>query len=64
MQGIRRYIKNADLFVCDSSYPKGQSSVVHLDTSEIGEIANTSHVKKLLLDHFYPRFAKYDLSKR
>jgi ribonuclease BN (tRNA processing enzyme) len=62
-KGLEDTSKNADLFVCDSSYPKGQSSVVHLDTSEIGEIANTSHVKKLLLDHFYPRFAKYDLVK-
>ena len=60
-EGLEKVSENADIFVCDTSYPKGKSAPSHLDTSDIGEIAKKSKVKKLILDHFYPQFSNYDL---
>lgn len=53
--------KQADLFICDSSYSKGNSNLAHLDTYQIGDIAQNSNVKKLVLTHIYPKSENIDL---
>ncbi len=59
--GVEMASKNADLFVCDASYVKGKASPAHMDTMEIGEIARTNGVKKVVLTHFYPNTEGVDL---
>ncbi|PJB23308.1 hypothetical protein CO112_01120 [Candidatus Dojkabacteria bacterium CG_4_9_14_3_um_filter_150_Dojkabacteria_WS6_41_13] len=54
--GVENASENADVFVCDTSYPKGKVNTVHLNSAEIGEISTKSKVKKLILDHFYPQY--------
>lgn len=64
-QGIKDAAQNADIFVCDASFPKGtlgsSSGVVHMDTLEIGAIARDAKVKKVYLTHFYPQYKNIDL---
>jgi len=62
--GLRSACKDADVFVCDTSFPKTfPVGKVHLNTTEIGNIANQCHVKKLILDHFYPQWNQEELEK-
>lgn len=60
-EGLKNVSKQADLFICDASYSKGNSNFAHLDTYEIGEIAQSSEVKKVVLTHFYPDTKDIDL---
>jgi ribonuclease BN (tRNA processing enzyme) len=60
-EGIKDACKNADLFICDTSFPKNKNTTSHMNTTEIGEISQQGKVKKLILDHFYPQFSQYDL---
>ncbi len=60
-QGVRDACRNANLFVCDASYSKGNSSPAHMDTASIGDISQNSQVKKVLLTHFYPQVENMDL---
>jgi len=60
-QGLADASKEADLFVCDASYAKDKGSPAHLNTNEIGEIAQSSKVKKVVLTHFYPNTEQIDL---
>jgi ribonuclease BN (tRNA processing enzyme) len=60
--GLGRACKDADLFICDTSYAKGQGgNVAHLDTYGIGEVCEQGKVKKVVLTHFYPLNDKVDL---
>ena len=59
--GVEKASKGADLFLCDTSYAKGQGSPAHMDTNEIGEIAEKGKVKKVVLTHFYPNTKEIDL---
>lgn len=59
--GLEKVSKKADLFVCDCSYAKGKSSPAHMDTHQIGEIAEKAKPKKVVLTHFYPNLEKLDL---
>lgn len=60
-KGLEDASKQADLFICDSSYSKGNSNLAHLDTYEVGEVAENSKVKKLVLSHIYPKSEQADL---
>lgn len=60
--GVEKACQDADLFVCDCSMPKGDRNNVHMTSDEIGEISRDGKVKKLILDHFYPSFADFDLA--
>lgn len=60
-QGLSDVCKDVDIFICDTSNAKGYGSPAHLDTLEIGEIAQASAVKKLVLTHFYPKTDDIDL---
>ncbi len=61
--GIRNACKNADIFICDTSYPKGENSSAHMNTHEIGTITSKSKVKKIISSHFYPHYNKINLTK-
>lgn len=61
--GVEKACKNSDIFVCDTSCPKGMSNPAHMDTHDIAEIASKQNVKKVLLSHFYPEYDKIDLIK-
>lgn len=54
--------KNADLFICDASYAKGRGGAAHMDTLDIGEIAEKAKAKKVVLTHFYPNTEEVDLA--
>lgn len=45
---------DADILICESSFPDDRKLVGHLTPSEAGEIARQAGVKKLVLTHFYP----------
>ena len=57
---LREFSENADLLICESTYLQGQIRMTdtHLYASEAGKIAYDSHVKKLLLTHFWPHLSK------
>lgn len=62
--GVKKACKNADLFICDASFPASYKvNNVHMNTTEIAEISKEGKVKMIILDHFYPQFANYDLVK-
>lgn len=60
-QGVKDASKNTDLFICDASYSKGNGSPAHMDTISIGEICQSSQVKKVILTHCYPESENMDL---
>lgn len=60
-RGLQDVCQNADLFVCDASFPGEMKGDVHVNALEIGEIAQKGNVKKVMLSHFNDHFADYDL---
>lgn len=58
--GLIDFIKDADLFICESTFLIGQARINnnHLYAHEAGEIAKLANVKKLLLTHFWPEIDK------
>lgn len=60
-EGLENACKNADLFICDTSYKVGKGSSAHLDTYEIGEMSRENKVKKVVLTHIYPNLENVDL---
>jgi ribonuclease BN (tRNA processing enzyme) len=61
-KGIEEAIQNADLFIADSSLPKGSPDFhVHLTTEQIGEISQRNQVKKVVLSHLMPKYFDRDL---
>lgn len=61
--GIKKACKNADLFICDTSQAKGNGNPSHMDTTDIGNIAEESGVKKVVLSHLYTQTDSIDLVK-
>lgn len=56
---LREFSRNADLFICESTFLKGQNRIDgHLFAYEAAEIARDAQVKKLLLTHFWPEIDK------
>lgn len=58
--GLIDFIKDADLFICESTFLIGQARINnnHLYAHEAGEIAKLANVKQLLLTHFWPEIDK------
>jgi len=50
-EGIKEAAKEVDLFVVDSSMPKGQGNEYHLATDQIADICRENGVKKVILSH-------------
>lgn len=61
--GVEKACRKADIFVCDASYAKGKHTLAHMDTEEVGIIAQKNQVKKVILIHFYPQTENLDLVK-
>ena len=59
--GVEEVCKDADIFVCDASYAKGGSNTAHIDTYDVGMIAQEGKVNKVILSHLYPQTNKMDL---
>ncbi|NTW46342.1 MAG: ribonuclease Z [Candidatus Moranbacteria bacterium] len=59
--GVEKASRRADIFICDASCAKGRASAAHMDTWEIGEIAQANGVKKVVLTHFFPNTEGIDL---
>lgn len=57
---LRSFAKNADLFICESTFLKGEyrQDDYHLYAYEAGKIARDANVKKLMLTHFWPETDK------
>jgi len=55
---------NADLMVCESSFPDEMKVKGHLTPSLAGEIATRANVGKLVLTHFYPQCDATDMVKQ
>ena len=53
--------RDADLFVCDSSFPDGQYVEGHLTPGLAGGYAQRAGAKRLALTHFYPECEGHDL---
>lgn len=55
---LATFAKNADLLIANNAVPETAGEVaknLHMTPSEIGEIANSAQVRKLLLSHFMQR---------
>ena len=53
--------EQADVFVCECSYPGSSGAGDHLAAEQVGWIAAKARVKKLVLVHMYPHTLKSDL---
>lgn len=60
-EGIKIVSKDADLFIVDSSNPKGIETDCHLNTAQIGQICKDSNVKKVVLSHLKSEVVDKDL---
>lgn len=54
---------NADILICESSFPDDLKVDGHLTPALAGEIAQKAGVKKLVLTHFYPECRNRDLER-
>jgi len=55
--------KNANILICESSFPDSKKVSGHLSPSLAGKIAQKAGVKKLILTHFYPPCNDFDLER-
>ena len=56
--------RHADLLILECSHPDERKVVGHLTPSECGRIAAAARCTHLVLTHFYPVFAGYDIRRR
>jgi len=56
--------READLMICESSFPDEMKKSGHLTPSQAGEIAERASVKCLMLTHFYPECDDADIEKQ
>ena len=56
--------KDADVFVCECSFPDPMKVSGHLTPSLAGEIASKANVSQLVLTHFYPQCDMTDIEKQ
>lgn len=52
--GVKDLAYQADVFVCECSFPGDESAVGHLSAGDVGRIAQQAGVKRLVLVHLYP----------
>lgn len=52
--GLPELARDADLFLCECSFPEGAGTPNHLTPRQAGRIAARAGVRTLLLTHFYP----------
>ncbi len=56
-----RLAKDADVLICECSFPDEMKIEGHMTPSTTGTVAALSGCKKLILTHFYPVCNKYDI---
>lgn len=56
--------RDADLLICESSFPDELKAEGHLTPSLAGDIATRASVGKLVLTHFYPQCDRVDIKKQ
>lgn len=54
--------RDADLFLCECSFPSGWASAEHLNAEQVGRLAQAAGVKQLVLTHQYPPALGVDLA--
>ncbi|MDP6928133.1 MAG: MBL fold metallo-hydrolase [Planctomycetota bacterium] len=59
--GLIEAARNADLFICDCSFPDGQGVPGHMTPGLAGEHAEKAGARRLCLTHFYPQCDGHDL---
>ena len=52
--GLTEVAREADLFVCECSFPEDQYVAGHLTPQRAGRVAQAARARNLLLTHFYP----------
>lgn len=59
-EGLANFAKNADIFICESSFLKGQEKGIshHLYAHEAGKLASIANVNDLYLYHTYTELEK------
>ena len=60
--GVVTAARDADLFVCEASFPEGSKKPGHLVPSEAGALARRAGARRLLLSHFYPECDRVDMA--
>jgi len=55
---------NADILICECSFPSGWASSDHLNADSVGIIANQATVKTLIITHCYPPALNVNLEKQ
>lgn len=60
--GVVAAARDADLFVCEASFPEGCKKPGHLVPSEAGTLARRAGARRLLLSHFYPECDEVDMA--
>lgn len=62
--GLEKAIKNSDLAVLESTWPKNIKPGAHMTAEDAGKISSENNVKKLLLSHIPDSYLKnYDLKR-
>lgn len=56
------FSSNADLLVCECSFPTGWKTTDHMRAAEVGELAQRAGVKQLAVTHRYPPSLRADIS--
>lgn len=62
-ENIVHLAKDADVFLCECSFPDAYFCPGHMTPSSVAKIAKLSRVKKVVLTHFYPVWDTVDLKK-
>jgi len=56
--------KDADLLVCECSYPAGWNTADHMNADAVGKLAKQSSPKTLVITHRYPPTLSVDLAQQ
>lgn len=59
-----RFCDDADLLVCECSFPTGWFAEGHMTANDVGELAQRANVKHLVVTHRYPPAFKYDIASQ
>ena len=60
-EGLIDLCQNADLLICECSFPESDRSDDHLNAYQVGTLAHASQVKSVLLTHLYPPAIRSDI---
>lgn len=59
--GLAKLADQADIFICECSFPGVEASSDHLAAGQVGWLAQKAGVKRLILVHLYPPAREVDL---